>query len=117
MPYLFMGKKHRTLFHDGFSTVAIARKLYPGDPQAEAAALVHVQIDGLCSSDPLFKKQLEFFADVDARKRRQARKENAGLKKRKAPKKREAYNDPLDDFEKLLKKLVEIKRLAKMLSS
>jgi hypothetical protein len=117
MPYIYLGRRHRVLFHDGFSSAMIARELYPGDPHAEEAALVHVQLDMLCSNDPFFKKQLYYFADVDARKRSRARKENARLKKRKKPKKREAYNDPLKDFQKLLKKLMEIKRLANMFSS
>lgn len=116
MPYLFMGRKHRVFFHDGFSSVAIARKLYPGDPLAEEAAIVHVQLDWLCSSDPFFKKQLEFFADLDARKRRKARK-SVGRKTKPKTSKKTAYVDPLKDFGEFLKKLAEIRRLSKMLSS
>jgi hypothetical protein len=114
MPYLFMGRRHRVLFHDGFSSVLIARKLFPGDPRAEEAALVHVQIDRLCSSDPFFKKQLEFFADRDARERRKARKGSSGRKKTKSAKKA-MYVDPLKDFGEFLKKLDEVWRLSKML--
>ena len=73
MPYLFLGRKHRVLFHDGFSSVIIARGLYPGDQEAETAALVHCHIDVMCSEDPFFKKQLEFLADLDAKNRRKAR--------------------------------------------
>jgi hypothetical protein len=113
MPYLFMGRKHRALFHDGFSSVLIARKLYPNDPRAAEAALVHVQIDRLCSSDPFFKKQLEFFADRDARERRKA-KRSSGKKKRKSAKKGTCV-DPLKDFGVFLKKLDEVWRLSKML--
>ena len=54
MPYLFLGKKHRVLFHDPFTAIAIAQRLYPGDPMAEEAALVHLHIDSVCSSDPFF---------------------------------------------------------------
>ena len=92
----------------------IARKLYPGDPLAEEAALVHVELDWLCSSDPLFKKQLEFFAGLDARQRRKARKGGSGRKKTKSSKKTGDV-DPLKDFAKFVKKLEEIRRLSKMI--
>jgi hypothetical protein len=98
----------------------IARKLYPGDPRAEEAALVHVQLDVLCSSDPIFKKQLEFFADLAAEKRRNAgssRRRSPGKKKRKTQKKRETHADPLEDIEAFLKKLYEIRQMSKMLFS
>jgi len=94
----------------------IARKLYPGDPLAEKAALVHVQLDWLCSSDPLFKKQLEFLADLDARQRRKARKRGSGKKQTKSSKKTGDV-DPLKDFARFVKKLEEIRRLSKILFS
>ena len=107
-PFLFLGKKHRVLFHDVFSVVAIAQKLYPWDPMAEEAGLVHVQIDLLCSSDPFFKRQLKYFAEQDAKKRRSSRKKKAKSRKRIAP------PDPLEEFEIFLDKLQEIRRLARI---
>jgi len=115
-PYLFMGRKHRALFHDGLSSVLIARDLYPGDPQAEEAAIVHCQIDMLCSNDPIFKKQLEILADLETAQRRKA-KAAKGSRKRKAKSQRKPkHADALEDFDQFMRKIVEIKRLSKMLS-
>jgi hypothetical protein len=108
MPVLFLGKKHRVLFHDFFTPVVIAQRLYPGDPMAEEAALVHVQIDSLCSSDPFFKRQLEFFAEQEAKERRSSRKKKAKSRKRMGP------PDPLDEFMAFLEKLEEIRRLSRI---
>ena len=116
MPYLFLGQKHRIFFHDGASTIAIARQLYPNDPQAEQAAIVHCQLDTLCTDNPLFKKQLDFLAKRDARKRREAKKTRSQKKKTKRSKKTQ-YRDPFEDFNEFLKKAIEIQQLSKMMSS
>jgi hypothetical protein len=108
MPFLFLGNKHRVLFHDPFTPVAIAQWLYPGDPRAKESALVHVQIDSLCSTNPIFKMQLEYFAEQDARKRRSSRKKKAKSRKRKVP------ADPLEEFTAFLEKMKEIRRLARI---
>ena len=114
MPYLFLGRKHRVFFHDGASTIAIARQLYPNDPLAEQAAIVHCQLDTLCTADPLFKKQLDFLANLDARKRREAKKTGAQRKKTKSSKKT-LCRDPFEDFDAFLKKAQEIQQMSKML--
>ena len=106
MPFLFLGKNHRVLFHDVFSAVAIAQSLYPGDPRAKESALVHVQIDLICSSNPLFKMQLEYFAEQDAKKR-------SSRKKKAKPRKTTALPDPLEEFKAFLEKLQEIRRLSR----
>ncbi len=108
MPYLFLGRKHRVLFHDGFTSVAIARKVYPDDPIAQEAALVHVQLDALCSSNPLFAKQLEFFAEQQSRLRKRAGKKEA------KPGRRPAFPGPFEDFNAFLEKLAELRRLSKI---
>jgi len=108
MPFLFLGKKHRVLFHDFFTPVAIAQKLYPDDPRAEESALVHVEIDLLCSSNALFKMQLEYFVEQDAKKRRSSRKKKAKSRRRKAP------PDPTEEFKAFLEKLQEIRRLSRI---
>ena len=115
LPYLFMGRKHRVLFHDGFSSVLIARRLYPGDSRAEQAAIVHCQIDALCSNDPFLRTQLEFLANLDAAERKKTRRKSRKRKASSSGKRKQA--DPLKDFVGLMEKMVEIKKLAKMLAS
>ena len=58
-PVKYLGRSHRVLFHDVISAVAIARYFYPGDPDAETAALLHIEFDTLCTADPDFKRELE----------------------------------------------------------
>ena len=50
-PVKYLGRSHRVLFHDVISAVAIARYFYPGDPDAETAALLHIEFDTLCTAD------------------------------------------------------------------
>jgi hypothetical protein len=102
MPYLFLGRRHRVLFHDPVTAVAIARKLYPSDPRAEEAALVHIQLDMVCSSDRFFAQWLEILAEKDVRERKNARKKKAKPKKRTAP------PDPFEEFEAFVDKMQEI---------
>jgi hypothetical protein len=78
------------------------------NPRAKESALVHVQIDSLCSCDPFLKMQLEYFTEQDARKRRSSKKKKAKSRKRKAP------PDPLQEFTAFLKKMQEIRRLARI---
>ena len=81
------------------------------DPKAEEAALIHVQLDALCSSNSIFKKQLETLANIDARKRNKTRRRRT----RAYPSKKTMQADPMKDFSEFLKKLTEIRRLSKRL--
>lgn len=74
-PVLVLGKKHRQLFHDPVSALSIAQTAHPGDPNAAWAALLHLELDDICSRDPIFKKQLEFYAQLEAKSRKQANQE------------------------------------------
>jgi hypothetical protein len=108
-PVIFLGKRHRVLFHDGFSSAVIAQRLYPGDPRAVEAALVHVQLDNFCSSNPDFAKTLKLFAEYDANQRRTARRKTRSKRPKTAA-------NQLREFHALIRKLVEVRRLARMLS-
>jgi hypothetical protein len=77
-----MGKRRRVLLHDDFTSALLARQLYPADPRAEQAALVHCQLDTLCSSDPNFRKQLEILADLGGRQKRKAKAQRGTRRKR-----------------------------------
>jgi len=87
-PYIFMGKHHRVLLHDGFTSALLARQLYPTGPRAEQAALVHCQLDRLCSNDPHFRKQLEIIAGLNGKQKRKIKAQRSnGRKKRKSSRK------------------------------
>ena len=93
--------------------VAIADYTYPQDPNARSAAILHLQVDALCSSDPVFKKQLEFFAEMDAKKRKRVKK-----MKRTSKKNEEFLLSPQEaQLKKDLKNMLEIQRLAWRLRS
>jgi hypothetical protein len=102
-PVLFLGRAHRILFHDSLTATLVARECYPGDPNAIAAANMHIFIDNLCSSDPSFKKYLESMELLNRKKKTPKSK----LTKR-------AQEDPVISF---FRKLEEAKRLFRVLSS
>jgi hypothetical protein len=110
-PWLFLGPRHRVLFHDSVSVLAIAEYYYPGDKNAEAAALYHVKLDFMCSSDPALKAQLEFLAEQDGKRRR---KRNKTKNQRKN---RSTLPPEFRDSLYLSEKMVEIRRLANVMRS
>jgi hypothetical protein len=69
-PYKYIGRYHRVLFHDPLSATLIARKQYPNDPNAIAAAQCHIALDNICSRDRDLKRALERLARMDRKKRR-----------------------------------------------
>jgi len=69
-PFKYFGKYHRVLFHDPLSAYVIARKQYPNDPNAIAAAECHIALDNICSRDRGVKSALERLATSDKKKRR-----------------------------------------------
>jgi len=76
-PIKFLGRRHRLLFHDPVSAMAIASRLYPGDPRARRAALLHITFDDICSRDPEFRKLLEIMARLSGRKKRKRKRKRA----------------------------------------
>jgi hypothetical protein len=78
-PYLVFGRKHRMFFHDFPSAVGVARIYFPGNFQAQEAAMFHVHLDNLCSQDRFFKRRLEILADSYYRNKRKS-----GKKRKKA---------------------------------
>ena len=112
-PVFFLGKRHRELFHDPVSAVAIADQCYPGDPNARSAAILHLQLDDCCTENPAFRKQLEFLAEWDSKKRKRAKKKNRSSKKKEEP----PLPPALAQLENDLKKMAEIQKLARLLSS
>jgi len=122
-PWLLLGRTHRVLFHDHATAVAIAQEYYPNDPNAALSASHHIFIDQLCSNDPVFKAQLEFLADKDARERARIRKEKRnGKKKRKRSnatskkKRKRRSKDPVKEFADLLEKMKMLQYMARELS-
>lgn len=78
-PYLVFGRRHRIFFHDFPSAVSVARHYFPGNFQAEQAAVLHVHLDNMCSNDPIYKKKLEVLANAFYRAKRRR-----GEKKKKS---------------------------------
>ena len=74
--------------------------------------MVHVELDKLCSADPVFKKQLEWLADRDTEQRKRLKR-----KKGKSNKNENPYADDFKKFEDSLRKMVEIQRLVRLLYS
>lgn len=58
----FTGKKHRKYFHDPISAMTAGASV--AGERGAMAALLHLQIDSLCSKDPKLKKVLEMLANV-----------------------------------------------------
>jgi len=59
--------------------VSVARHYFPGNFQAEQAAVLHVHLDNMCSNDPIYKKKLEVLANAFYRAKRRR-----GEKKKKS---------------------------------
>jgi hypothetical protein len=69
-PVFVYGRGHRILYHDYFTATAIARREYPFDPDAEKAAVLHIEYDRICSADPVYRSYLEYMAKKAAKERR-----------------------------------------------
>lgn len=72
-PSKYLGPSHRKLFHTYDQAAMIASSLYPGDSRAIQAAFWHVDLDALCSRDPVFASYVELQAKLNTRRRRRAR--------------------------------------------
>ncbi len=105
-PVIIYGKRHRILFHDLSWAIFIARKLYPGDINAEKSACLHLEIDESCSKDKEFRKFLEKWARRTARQDKQNRKLMKKIQERnksskRRPKKQKDYNYWFKFFQKV----------------
>jgi hypothetical protein len=99
-PVLFLGKRHRVLFHDAPAAALIAKQSYPDDPHAIEAAYLHILTDQLCTADLAYKKFLTTLALLNR------------PKKRRKMKKTKEKEDPL--FKRFMsdaKKLEELRRM------
>lgn len=119
-PVKYFGKKHRIFYHDYISAIAIARREYPNDPDAERAAILHIEFDRLCSADPEFRRLLETMAIRSAKQRRRIRKfgnilagkpyKKSKRRKRKRwlipkkKKKKSSFSEFLDRYERYIKR-------------
>jgi len=62
------------MFHDPISAIAIAERLYPGDPVAVRAALFHIYLDEMCTRNREFKKTVEAAAILYSGKKRRRKR-------------------------------------------
>ena len=125
LPWIVLGNKHRVLFHDWLSVVAIAKECYPFDKNAQKAAVFHILLDRLGSGDPLFHERLKFLAKRDLAERQRIKlwekqeKKNAkmaaGIAPPKGSGKRKKTEDPGKEFEKFLKKAMQIEAMCREL--
>lgn len=58
-PYKMLGKKHRILFHDPLSVLA----LFPNDRERQSAALLHIAVDKACENR-FVEKMLEALTEA-----------------------------------------------------
>ena len=104
--YQYFRGKHRIFWHNPISAYVIAAKSYPGDENAAFSALLHIQVDDMCSSDPFLDSQLWLLAKEDAEKRKQSKK------RKTKPRQKEVTNSPeIEKTENFFKKLTELEKL------
>ena len=106
-PVRYTRGNHRAFFHDVTSVYAIARKEYPGDPNAVSSGLLHLQVDETCTLNPAYRKQLEFLSKRAVKERK---KRKRAKKMQSTPK---VFKEDLEFFEKIL----EIQKLHKAMCS
>src|SRR5260370_10944383 len=73
-PARWMGPAHRRMFHDYEMAAYIARLLYPNDRAAISAAFFHLELDRMCSADPIYASSVELRARLYGRRRRRSRR-------------------------------------------
>jgi hypothetical protein len=59
------GYKHRKFFHTPVEAINIAKFLHSNDSDAISAAILHLIIDDMCSSDKKFENFLKIMAEKD----------------------------------------------------
>ena len=108
--YAVLGRSHRVLFHDVQSCYLIATAEYPNDPNAISAALLHIELDELCSFNPGYRRYLEKMAELEAEERRRKRKKR---RKRRTRRTRRRRTD--GEFEEFCLKIMKLKSYARIL--
>lgn len=73
-PFKRLGRRHRSMYHDLASAIAIAQRLHPGDPNAVRAALYHIYFDDMCSKNPEFRETLEIMVRLNSMKKRRKKR-------------------------------------------
>jgi hypothetical protein len=106
--YWVCGRYHRKYYHNLVSAFAIAQNCYPNDENAKDAAFFHIELDNLCSSYPLFRQRLEFWADKESEKRKH---------RRKRKKKRKSLPPEIKRVIETKKKLAQIQKLTRLILS
>ena len=106
-PVHYVKGNHRAYFHDFPSVFAIARKEYPGDPNAISSGLLHLQVDETCTLNPAYRKHLEFLSERALKGRK---KWKHAKKMQSTPK---IFKTDMEFFEKIL----EIQKLHKAMCS
>ena len=112
-PYWVLGRRHRIVFHDGWSATEVAKRVFPADPVAQESAAAHVLLDELCSSDRYFHNSLKALAEMDSQGRKRAR----SVKGRSRKKKRLVTSPAEKLVKKTFRQLLEIQRLNHLIKS
>lgn len=68
-----LGPSHRRMFHSHRAAVLVARAV-SNDPDAPLAAILHVDLDRICSEDPYFESTIELKAKLKRRQTRDRRR-------------------------------------------
>ncbi|TMI05960.1 hypothetical protein E6H34_11570 [Candidatus Bathyarchaeota archaeon] len=68
-----LGPSHRRMFHSHRAAVLVARAV-SNDPDAPLAAILHVDLDRICSEDPYFESFIELRAKLARRRSRDRRR-------------------------------------------
>ena len=105
-PAFYVKRDHRIYFHDVPSVYLIAKQYYPGDPNAIDSGLLHLKIDYDCTMNPDNRAQLEFFAELDGKKR-----------KKQKTRGRQPIPKEFKEQEEFLRKILEIRRLYNIITS
>jgi hypothetical protein len=100
-----LGRQHRRYFHYNLSAMGFAKSLYPGDEKALQAAKFHLQLNELCSENPVFRKWLESWARRRVKKRRLSKKVKA----------KELLPDVTEQLFKNIDRLAEVARLKRLI--
>jgi hypothetical protein len=82
-PVHWLHWRHRKLYHDLVSAIFFAKNCYPGDDNAVMSAWLHIELDDLCSRNPAWKAQLEYFAYRARDRRKKSRKSQFLVVKRR----------------------------------
>ena len=89
LPFHWLGRSHRKLFHSPLEAMLIGAWVTKGDPRGAVAGLLHVLTDEAGSRNPEAKRILEAFAKFDSKLNRRAR---TRLRKRRSRRRTQPYS-------------------------